>query len=184
MRKPLRLSILAAALAVSALLLMASVASAASPHFKRGGTPSCTISGTTSKTTTCKASLAGLGNDDVLVTLSTEGSAVYQCRNNGGQIAPGQNKVLIGPSVTAVPFDADEIKNGNLSFSIPNTLTAPTTVSAAAAGCPGAQWTGVNPVVTITDITLVIEQPVGTVLFTCTASNPNGLSGTVPLTCQ
>lgn len=183
MRKPLRLSILAAALAISALLLMASVASAASPHFKRGGTPSCTISGTISKVTSCKASLAGLGNDDVLVTLTTSGSAVYQCRNHGGQIAPGQNKVLVGPSVTPAFFDADEIKNGNLSFTISNTLTARATVTAAEAGCPGAQWTGVNPVLTITNISLVIEQPVGTVIFTCTANNPNGLSGTVPLSC-
>ena len=183
MRKPLRLSILAAALAVSALLLMASVASAASPHFKRNGEPSCTISGTTTKSTSCTASLAGLGNDDVVVTLTTSGSAVYQCRNNGGQIAPGQNKVLIGPSVTPAFFDADELKNGNLSFTISNTLTAPTTVSAADAGCPGAQWTGVNPVVTLTSISLVIEQPPGTVIFTCTASNPNGLSGTVALNC-
>jgi hypothetical protein len=172
-----------AALALSAFFLMASVASAGSPHFKHGGEPSCTISGTTSKVTSCSASLAGLGNTDVKVTLTTSGSAVYQCQNGGGNTAPGQNKVLIGPSVTPVIFPADQIKNGNLSFTIQNTLTAPATVTGAQAGCPNANWTGVNPVVTLTDISLVIEQPVGTVIFTCTASNPNGLSGTVSLTC-
>jgi hypothetical protein len=171
-------------LVVGALGLTASVAVAAAPHFKKGGSPSCTISGgAASKTTSCSAALAGLGNDDVKVTLTTNGSAVYTCRNQGGNEAAGQNKVLVGPSVTPVVFPADQIKNGNLSFTISNTLTAPATVSAADAGCPNANWTGVNPVLTLTDISLVIEQPVGTVIFTCTASNPNGLSGTVALTC-
>ena len=57
-----------------------------------------------------------------------------------------------------------------------------TTVTGGQAGCPNANWTGVNPQLTLTDITLKIFQG-GQLLFTCTASNPNGLSGTVPLTC-
>ena len=173
-----------AALAVSALLLMASAASAASPHFKKNRSPVCTVdlSGNTA-TTSCSGALAGLGNDDLKLELTTKGTAVYQCQNAGGNTAPGQNKVLIGPSVTPVIIPGDEIKNGNLAFSIENTLTAPATVTAAEAGCPNPNWTGVNPVVTVTDITLVIEQPVGTVIFTCTASNPSGLSGTVALSC-
>ena len=40
-----------------------------------------------------------------------------------------------------------------------------------------------NPVLTLANISLVIEQPVGTVIFNCTASDPNGLSGTVALSC-
>jgi hypothetical protein len=94
----------------------------------------------------------------------------------------GQNKVLVGPSVTPVIFPAAQIKNGNLSFTISNTLTAPAMVTAAEAGCPNDNWTGVNPVLTLTSISLVIEQPVGTVIFTCTASDP--LSGTVALSCS
>jgi len=169
---------------LGALALTAAAAVAASPHFKHGGEPACTISGTAaSKTTSCSASLAGLGNEDVRVVLTTSGSAAYQCRNAGGNTAPGQNKVLVGPAVTPVIFPASQIKNGNLSFTIANTLTAPATVTAAEAGCPNANWTGVNPVLAVTDISLVIEQPVGTVIFTCTASDPNGLTGTVALTC-
>jgi hypothetical protein len=34
----------------------------------------------------------------------------------------------------------------------------------------------------VTDISMTISQG-GVLLFTCTASNPNGLSGTVALTC-
>ena len=173
-----------AALAVSALLVMASAASAASPHFKKNGSPVCTVTVSgNSGTTSCSGALSGLGNDDLLLKLTTSGTAVYQCQNNGGNTAPGQNKVLIGPSVTPVLIPADAIKNGNLAFSIANTLSAPATVSAADAGCPSANWTGVNPVVTVTSITLEIQQPVGTTIFTCTANNPNGLSGTVALSC-
>jgi hypothetical protein len=54
-------------------------------------------------------------------------------------------------------------------------------VSGAVAGCPNPNWTGVNPVLTVTTISLTIEQPPGTVIFNCAASDP--LSGTVALTC-
>jgi hypothetical protein len=154
--------------------VMASAALAASPHFKRGGTPVCTFSGTNSVSVTCRGTLAGLGGDDLLITVSVSGSAVYQCQNGGGNTAPGQNKVLVGPATSSTPIDSDAIKNGNLTFNTnPATLTAPTTVSGSAAGCPNANWTGVNPVLTVTSISLVIEQPVGTVIFSCaSATNP------------
>lgn len=162
-------------------------AQAASPHFKRGGTPVCTVvlsDGGSTATTVCKATLAGLGNEDLVATVSVEGTAVYQCQNKGGNVAPGQNKVLVGPATVATPVPRDAVKNGTLRLTtLPVVLTAPETVSGADAGCPNPNWTGVNPVLTVTSITLVIEQPLGTVIFTCTASNPDGLTGTVPLTC-
>ncbi len=156
------------------IAVMATAALAASPHFKRGGTPVCTFSGTNSISVTCTGTLAGLGGDDLNITVSVSGSAVYQCQNAGGNTAPGQNKVLVGPATSSTPIDSSAIKNGNLTFHTnPATLTAPTTVSGAEAGCPNANWTGVNPVLTLTSITLVIEQPVGTVIFTCvSATNP------------
>src|SRR5919109_3219343 len=113
---------------VGALGLTASTALAASPHFKKGGVPECTVTVSgASATTACDGALAGLGNEDLLLELTTSGTAVYQCQNAGGNTAPGQNKVLIGPSVMPVLVPADEIKNGNLAFSIGNTLTAPDT---------------------------------------------------------
>ena len=165
------------------LVITAPSATAASVHFKKGGSPTCsvTISGATA-TTTCTATMAGLGNGDVDINLTVAGSATYQCQNNGGNLAPGQNKVLVGPVTEPTHIPGDEIKNGNLSFvTDPAVLTAPSTVSAAAAGCPGANWTGVNPTLTVTSITLDIFQ--GGLLFHCTASDPNGLTGTVALTC-
>jgi hypothetical protein len=41
----------------------------------------------------------------------------------------------------------------------------------------------VNPTLTLTDITLDIFQPVTTQIFHCTASDPNGLTSPVTLTC-
>ncbi len=174
-------------LAVTVLLTVgatATAAQAASPHFKRGGEPTCTISGTaTSQTVQCRGTLAGLGGGDLEIPTSVSGSAVYQCRNNGGNIAPGQNRVLVGPSVVPTTIGSQSIKNGNVTFTTnPNTLSAPTTVSGAAAGCPGSNWTGVNPTLTITNISLTISQA-GTLLFSCSASNPNGLTSPVRLSC-
>ena len=162
--------------------LSAPTAMAASPHFKKNGEPACTISGTAaSQTVTCNATLAGLGNEDVKVTQTVSGTAVYQCQNGGGNTAPGQNKVLVGPATTPVIFPASAIKNGNLTVSVSTTLTAPATVTGAEAGCPNPNWTGVNPVLTVTSIQFVIEQPPGTVIFNCSATDP--FSGTILLTC-
>lgn len=182
MRSSTRVFVVAAIAALFGALSAVSIAS--SPHFKKGGEPTCTITSSTgSASTTCKASLSGLGGGDLIIDLTVSGSAVYQCQNGGGNTAPGQNRVLVGPVTAPTTIPADQIKNGNVSFTTdPAVLTAPTTVSGADAGCPNPNWTGVNPVLTVTDITMVIKQG-GATLFTCTASNKNGLSGTVTLAC-
>lgn len=176
---------LTAVLAMGVLgAVAAAPAVAASPHFKKGGQPTCTFSGTTNIPITCTATLAGLGNADVNVHLSASGFALYQCQNGGGNIAPGQNRVLAGPATSDTAIPASAIKNGNLTFTTnPATLTAAPTVSGAVAGCPNNNWTGVNPTLTLTTINLVIEQPPGTPIFTCSASNQNGLTSPVTLAC-
>ncbi len=160
-------------------------ATAASPHFKKGGEPTCTVSGTGTATTstTCTATLAGLSNQDLAINTTVSGFAVYQCQNGGGNTAPGQNKVLVGPSTTPTNIDSGAIKNGNLTFTTnPAVLSAPTTVTGGQAGCPNPNWTGVNPTLTVTSVNLTIAQG-GVTLFDCTTSNPNGLTGTFALTC-
>jgi len=175
--------VVAAAL-VGAIVAVSAVAFAASPHFKKNGEPLCSFSGTTSIPVSCTQSIAGLGNDDLLARLSVSGFALYQCQNGGGNIAPGQNRVLAGPATSDTAIPADAIKNGNLTFTTnPATLTAAPTVSGAVAGCPNNNWTGVNPTLTLTTINLVIEQPPGTAIFTCSASNSNGLTSPVRLAC-
>ena len=162
-----------------------SAAQAASPHFKRGGSPVCTVTQSGSQSsTTCRTVLAGLGNDDLLATVTVSGFAVYQCQNQGGNVAPGQNKVLVGPVTAPTFINSDAIKNGNLTLvTNPAVLSAAGTVTAAQAGCANNNWTGVNPVLTVTSILLVIEQPPGTEIFRCSASSSTGLSSSVALTC-
>lgn len=179
-----RITVVLAVLITAAL--SATAAFGASVHFKKGGTPTCTISGGgTSISTTCTGVVAGLGGEDIVINVTTEGFAVYQCQNpSDKKTPPGQNRVLVGPSTTPTTISGDEIKNGNLSFTTdPAVLTAPATVSSADAGCPGANWTGVNPSLTLTDITLEFFQPEGTLVFSCSASDPDGLSNPVALDC-
>ena len=180
----IRLVLLAVPAMLAVFVLASPAALAASPHFKKGGEPVCTFSGTTSIPVTCGGTLAGLGNEDLNIHLSVSGFALYQCQNGGGNTAPGQNKVLEGPATSDTAIPASAIKNGNLTFSTnPATLTADPTVSAAVAGCPNPNWTGVNPTLTLTSITLDIFQPVTTRIFHCTASNPDGLTSPVTLSC-
>jgi hypothetical protein len=172
----------AAAFSIAVLVtaLTATAALGASPHFRHGGTPVCTIStsGSTSSTT-CTGSLTGLGGGDLTIAVTVSGFAVYQCQNHGGNIAPGQNRVLEGPTTTPTNISGNEIKNGNLTFTTdPAVLSAATTVSGSAAGCPGSSWTGVNPTLTVTSIELAITQG-GNTFYDQTVSDPNGLSGTV-----
>ncbi len=168
-------------------VVFAAPAFASGEHFTHGGVPTCTITPIvtatdTSQSVTCSGELAGLGNVDLVLNLSASGFALYQCQNGGGNIAPGQNKVLVGPATSTTTIPASAIKNGRTPFTTnAAVLSAPLTVSGAVAGCPNANWSGVNPVVTVTSITLKISQT--DLLFTCTASNPNGLTGTVTLSC-
>jgi hypothetical protein len=67
-------------------------------------------------------------------------------------------------------------------------LTAATQVSGTDAGCPNGNWKGVNPVLTVTSITLQITQTnsFANSFYNCTVSNSSGLSAgdiTFPISC-
>lgn len=53
---------------------------------------------------------------------------------------------------------------------------------ASQAGCPDGS-TAVEPTLTTTRVQLLIAATLGPIIFNCTVSDPNGLSGTIPLTC-
>jgi hypothetical protein len=169
-------------LSLIVVALTASVAFAAKPttptsgvHFTNGGTPVCTITGAT---VDCSAELAGLGQGDIVSSTSVSGFAVYTCQNQGGQQAPGQNKVLEGPDTNDVIIPGGDIKNGRVTIPGTSTLEADETVSGRAAGCPNNKtWTGVNPQLTITSVTFSATQG-GVLLFSSTATNDAGLTGT------
>ena len=97
---------------------------AASPHYKRGS-PDCDISGLTA---TCSGTIAGLGNEDVKITVSITGTVQPFCAapGNPNNVVPGQNPVDIAATGSVIiPADLD--KNGNLTFGpVTTTATVPT----------------------------------------------------------
>jgi hypothetical protein len=172
------LSLMALALAAVPALAAPKTTPTSGVHFTNGGTPVCTITGST---VDCSAELSGLGGGDIVSTTTVEGFAVYTCENQGGNQAPGQNKVLEGPDTGTVTLPGGQIKNGRATVPGRSTLTADETVSGRVAGCPNNKtWTGVDPQLTITSVTFSATQG-GGLLFTSTTENDNGLTGTFPL---
>ena len=100
--------------------------------------------------------VAGLGNEPVNVLVEAEGIAEVQCRNPGGNIAPGQDTEVdvVGQSGPIQP------RHGQITFSV---LTATPTVSGAEA-CPNPQWTAEVTDVRFTSATVTVFDLAGNIL--------------------
>src|SRR5436309_15362380 len=148
-----------------------SVAVASSVHFKGDhSVPTFTDNGLT---LSANGELAGLGNADVLVTLTATGNPTATCTNPGSDThqPAGHNPAAVTLTGTeAIP--ASEIKNGNTPYSV--TTEAPVTPIAGAPDCPNPNWTEDITDVAFTSATLTVEQPPGTTVLTatCTFSSP------------
>lgn len=131
-------------LAALSTVLLASAAHAASPHFVKG--PTLTDNG---NTLTATGSIAGLGNEDVTVTLDATGTATIICTNPAGNVAPGQTRTVdvIGEQTIT------DVKNGRVNFNV--TTLEPTAPQDA---CPNRKWTPSITDVNFTDATLTVEQ--------------------------
>jgi hypothetical protein len=161
----------------AALIMSAGSAFASSVHLKGGAhaAPSFTDNGLSLNAT---GALSGLGNGDVLITLTARANVTSTCTNQGGNQAPGQNPAPITVSGSeAIP--AGEIKNGTVSFNV-NTA-APNPIIAGAPDCPNTNWTEAITNLAFTSAVITVEQPPGTTVLTvsCTFSPPTS-DGSVP----
>jgi len=174
----MRRSLIVAAMVAAGVLLSATTASASSVHLKGGknAEPTFTDEGLSLR---AAGELSGLGNGDVLVTLTATADVTATCSNPGNlNQAPGQNPAPITVTGSqAIP--ASEIKNGNTPFNV--VTVAPPAVIPGAPGCPNTQWTETITDLAFTSATITVEQPPGTLVLTvsCTIS-PASANGGVP----
>jgi hypothetical protein len=168
------------ALLLTVLLLFAlpvSAVFASSVHLKGGknAEPAFTDLGLALN---AQSELSGLGNGDVLVTITARADVTSTCTNKGSNPAPGQNPAPITVTGSeAIP--ESEIKNGTTPFNV--TTVAPSPIIAGAPDCPNTNWTESIDDLRFTSAVITIEQPVGTLVLTvsCTFSQPTS-NGAVP----
>lgn len=143
------------------IAITGAVVLAASPHYKKGGKPVCTVSGAT---VTCSTGeVAGLGNFDVEVSISFTATQGQLCHNPGNSnVVAGQNPAT-GTGGAGVSIPAGDIKNGSLTVPSISATATITASSAADAGCPNPNWTvTLSGPITVTGGTYTFESPPGT----------------------
>jgi hypothetical protein len=130
-------------IAVLIVSVTTTVVFAASPHYKRGGQPVCTgvVNGATITVQCSEGQASGLGNEDIRIVVTLNGSAGTFCHNPGNSnVVPGQNPAT-GTSATPVDIPGSAVKNGNATLPAITASLTVTTPTAAAAGCPNDNWT-------------------------------------------
>ena len=157
----------------SVLALTAQQALATSVHWKHGS-PQFTDNGLTLTET---GTLSGVGNGDLLVTLTATGNPTSVCSNKGQHQPPGQNPAPVTLTGSeSIPSSA--IKNGNADYNV--ITNAPVSPIPGAPDCPNSNWTETITDVAFTSASLSVEQNSAVVFTgTCTFITPTS-NGSVP----
>lgn len=122
--------------------------------------------------------LAGLGNGDVLVTLTAQADVTSTCTNQGGNEAPGQNPAPVTVSGSQAIPEA-ELKNGTTPFDVQT--VPPVAIIPGAPDCPNPNWTERITDLSFTSATITVEQPFGTTVLTVVCTfDPATVNGAVP----
>lgn len=163
-------------LALIAVGALAAVAWASSVHLKPPNRPPTFID--QGLVLEASGALAGLGNGDILITLTAQADVTADCTNHGQHQAPGQNPAPITVTGSqAIPEGA--IQNGNVAFDV--LTNEPDSPIPGAPDCPNPNWSENITDLGFTSATIVVEQPVGTTVLTVTCSfSPPTSNGTVP----
>jgi len=130
-----------------------------------------------------KATLIGLGSQDVTVVLDASGIPAITCTNNGGNDVPGQSSPKIFASGEQDLLGNSPIrKNGKSPFNVET--DDPETIPWDVAGCPNSNWTGRIDFIFWTNAMITVKNlATGEVLlqqkYTCvTTRNPDTVSCT------
>ena len=98
--------------------------------------------------------IAGLGSEPLNVSVVADAVIDVDCRNPGGNIAPGQRTTTTALGETgAVTPD----RHGRYDFNITVTPATPS----AAEVCPNPKWEVVIREVTFSNVRIFVEQPIG-----------------------
>jgi hypothetical protein len=146
------IAIIALGLALSSSLIapaLAAKSGTSGVHFQ-GPAPTITKSGDTATSTAF--TLAGLGQGSGTATLTVTGVFQVQCRNPGGNIAPGQDTTATG---TSGDFGFTS-QNGKASIPSLTATLNPNTVDTSNS-CPNSSWTPIVGSGTVTSATLTVK---------------------------
>jgi hypothetical protein len=157
---------------------LVSTTSASSVHLK-GGAHAQPVFTDLGLTLNAQGELSGLGNGDILITITARGLPTASCTNPAGATQPpGQNPAEVVLTGTQ-PISAAEVKNGTVRFNV--TTVAPVSPIPGAPDCPNTQWTERITDVAFTSAVITIEQPVGALVLTISSSfSPPTSNGLVP----
>jgi hypothetical protein len=137
---------------VIVIVMCAGLVYAESPHFKSKPALRATDEGLTLQV--CGA-IAGLGNGDIVITVTAQGDPETTCTSPGGNQAPGRNPGRIEVS-GAVNIPQSEIKNGSLSFCV--RTEEPEDPSGKEGGCPNNNWDAAIVEIDFSDVHITVEQ--------------------------